>query len=212
MASVALTQFLPEVSPECPGAPELVAVNAIRNAAFDFCNKALVWSADATPVTIMAGTATYTVPTVTDAQVVAIPHVTLGTGRVVYPVLFEDVVAAFPAWSTKQGPIAAYFMPNPDVVTFVMVPEADAAFTPYVAYAPKRNATVVDDRLYNIYLEAIKYGALWKLKSMFGTAWADPPGAAYYERQFWMAVNAAVLERLGGFAAVEQRILQRPAA
>ena len=195
MATVTLEQFLPEVLLEAPGVPHPVALNALRNACYDFCRDSLLWNETQAAVPFFAGGATYTLDTSADAQVIAVLSLNINEQYAVYPWPMDDVVPSRPGWAVNTGAVEGFVQPQPDTVVLVAVPDADGYFIPTVAYAPSRAATTVDARLYNQYLETIKYGALWKLKMMAGQPWADPAGAAYYEGHFWMGVGAATIDR-----------------
>lgn len=195
MATVTLEQFLPEVLLECPGVPNPVAINALRNACFDFCRKSLFWNETQAQVAYVAGTSEYALTPVTDAQIVSVLSLNVDEKYAIYPWPLDQVVSARPNWATAEGSVMGFVQPKPGTVVLISVPDTAGYFVPAVAYAPTRSATAVDERLYNQYLETIKYGALWKLKMMAGQPWADPSGAAYYEGHFWMGVGAATIER-----------------
>jgi hypothetical protein len=210
MATVALEQFLPEVLLECHGVPNPVAINALRNACYDFCRDSLLWSEKQDAQPYSTGVAEYQLDPVTDAQILTVLTLNIDGKMTIYPWVPEDVAAARPGWASDQGVIAGFIQTQPDTINLIAVPDGDGTFTPTVAYAPTRTATTVDARLYNQHLETIKYGALWKLKMMAGQAWADPAGASYYENHFWMGVNAATVERNRGSSRAAMRVSPRP--
>ena len=62
--------YLPEVLVDVPGCPDIVAVNAVRNAAIDFCEKSQVWQYDFTAkVSLVAAQAVYALTPPTGARV-----------------------------------------------------------------------------------------------------------------------------------------------
>ena len=209
MASVAFTEFLPDVLLEATGVPDPVAIAAVRNACFDFCKASLLWNDVQDPEAYTAGVAEYQITPPSGAQIVAVRHINLDENNVVYPVSLDDLVAAKPSWASAQGRIVTYVQPSPDTVRFVSVPDVGGTFVANAAYAPTRSATAVDSRIYNQYLEVIKYGALWKLKSMAGQPWADPTGAATYESRFLMGINDATIERQRSNSAAVLRVTTR---
>lgn len=212
MTSVALELFLPEVLLECSGAPEPVVLNAVRNACFDFCRKSLFWRETLDPVSYTRGTAEYPLDAPTGAQIVKVVFVNLDELRIVYPHTDEDAARENPAYATKQGVLLGFTQPAADVVRLFPVPQEDGYFVPTVACAPLRTATSVDARLYNLYLETIKYGALWKLLSQGNQPWADKASAADYEAKFWMGANAAALEANRGNSRASTRVAPVPFA
>ena len=210
MASVAFDQFLPEILLEVPSVPEPVAINAVRNACFDFCRDSLWLSRYADPETYTDGVATYELSADGGEQIVAVMHITIDGVKTVYPWALEDVVSAKPNWSTATGTIDGYVQPSPDVVSFVAVPNTSGTFVANLAVAPARTATAVDARIFNLHLETIKYGALWKLKSQAGQPWSDAAGASLNEQRFLMMVNQAVIERTRGNTRAALRVAPRP--
>lgn len=210
MATVALESFLPEIYPECPGVPQPVAVNAIRNACFDFCYESQYWNEVQASVAYTAANAAYTLAPVADTQVVGVLSLNMNEAEVVYPSPLPELIAAKPDWATAQGAITTFVQPALDAVTLVAVPEVSGYFIPTVAYAPARTAATVDARLYNIHLETIRSGALWKLKRMLTQPWADATGAAMYERMFWAGVGNATIARNKGNSNAALRIAPRP--
>ena len=210
MTTVTLEQFLPEVLLECPGVPNPVAVNALRNACFDFCRDSLLWNETQAQVTVVAGTATYVLTPPTDTQIVSVLSLNVNSKYAVYPWPMDAVVAARPGWASASGAVEGFVQPQPGTITLIAVPDTDGYVIPTVAYAPTRSAATVDARLYNQHLETIKYGALWKLKMMAGQPWADPSGASYYEGHFWMGVGAATIERNRSNSRAAMRVTPVP--
>jgi hypothetical protein len=210
MASVAFEAFLPEVLLEAPGVPNPVAINAIRNACFDFCRDSLWLTQLGSDTAYTTGTQDYTLVPPADTRVVGVLSVVLDNDRAIYPWSMEETVVARPGWQTETGPIAGYVQQSPSTMSMVPIPTQDGTYKPLLAIAPSRTATTVDDRLYDYHLESIKYGALWKLKSMVGQAWADPTGASLYEQRFLMMVNQATIERLRSNSRASMRVAPRP--
>lgn len=210
MASVAFDLFLPEVLPECPGAPEPVAINAIRNACFDFCRRSLVWNEFQVSATYQANTAEYTVTSPANGQVALIMGITLDEKRTIYPASVDEIAAGRPAWRTATGTIEWFVTSDPNTFRFVAVPDTSGTFVAQVAYAPSRTATTVDASLHSLYLETIKYGALWKLKSMQGQPWTDPAGATAHYQMFQQGIGKAITERSRSNSRAALRVASVP--
>lgn len=208
--AVSFDQFLSEINPECPGVPNPVAINAVRNACFDFCRESLWWNEVQDPYSYSQGVSQYQIDAPNGAQIAGVLNLNLDEKRVIYPTPTEQVSEALPGWASTQGNIIGFAQPALNTVQLFPVPQENGYFIPMVAYAPSRSATSIDDRIYNLHLETIKYGALWKLKMMAGQPWADPAGAAYYEGHFWMGVNAATVERNRGNTRATMRVAPRP--
>lgn len=211
MALVSLKLFLPEVLPDCPGAPELVAVNAIRNACIEFCRRSLLITEIQTAQPYTAGTQQYSLaPLSSEQQLVKAMSVTLDDSNTVYPFRLDDVVGVAPDWQVKQGGVQGFIQPSPTELLFVRVPDTSGTFVPVVATAPTRVCTTVDNRLYDLYLETVKLGALARLKAVVNSSFSDPSGAAIYAQQFLMGVNAAVVEKNMESSRALLRVEPRP--
>lgn len=210
MASVAFEAFLPEVLLEAPGVPNPVAINAIRNACFDFCRDSLWLTQVSDPAAYVQGTQTYDLEPPSGTKVVGVLHVVLDGTRTIYPWSMEETVAARPNWQTAEGLVEGFLQQTPGSISLIQIPADSGTFVASLAVAPSRTATSVDDRVYDYHLESIKYGALWKLKSMIGQPWADPQGASLYEQRFLMMVNQATTERLRSNSRASMRVAPRP--
>ena len=193
---------------DCAGAPEPVVINAVRNACFDFCRDSL-WLNEFLPaVSTTAGVGSYTLTPPTDTMIVSVLNLNYEELGLLYPQNFENTVAARRDWASQLGTPQWFVQPAPDVVTLVNIPDRDGSFVAMVAFAPTRAATTVDAKVYNMHLETIKYGALWKLKQISNQPWSDPAGASAYAGMFWKGVNTAAMERNVGNSRSELRVAQ----
>lgn len=198
MASVLLEKFLPFVVAECMGAPEPTAVDALRNACFDFCRRSLWWTERQDIENYVSGTGEYQLMAPPGAVIVAVQSVNLDGERVVAPAATEDVDRMIPGGWTSTGPIQTFVQTRPDALQFIPAPNKNGTFACIAAYAPSRTTLSVPEGLFTYYLETIVQGALSKLKRMPGQSWTDPAAAVAYERLFLLGVNAALLERNRG--------------
>lgn len=198
MASVSLEKFLPFVVAECLGAPEPTAIDALRNACFDFCRRSLWWTERQDPDAYVEGTSEYQLMAPPGAVIVAVQSVNLDGERVLTATVAEDVDRSMPGGWTSTGPVKAFVQPRPDTIQLIPVPNKSGTFACIAAFAPSRATPTVPDGLFTYYLETIVQGALSKLKRMPGQSWTDPAAAVAYERLFLMGINAVLLERNRG--------------
>ena len=209
MASVAFDVFLPDVLLEAAGVPSPVAINAIRNACFDFCRDSLWLTTLSDPATYSPDVQDYDLEPPSGTKVVGVLSVTLDSNQTIFPWSMEETVAARPNWQTATGLIEGFVQKTPGSISMVQIPSKTGTFVASLAVAPTRSATSIDDRIYDYHLESIKYGALWKLKSMINQAWSDPAGASLYEQRFLMMVNQATTERLRSNSRASMRVAPR---
>lgn len=198
MASVPLEKFLPFVVAECLGAPEPTAVDALRNACFDFCRRSLWWTERQDSEVYTAGVGEYQLMAPPGAVVVSVQSVNLDGERTIKATVAEDVDRAMPAGWTNTGPVQAFVQPRPDTIQFIPAPDKSGSFVCIAAFAPSRTTQTVPDGLFHYHLETIVQGALSKLKRMPGQAWTDPAAAVAYERLFLTGINAVLLDRNRG--------------
>jgi hypothetical protein len=210
MPSVAFDQFLPEILPDVPGVPHPMAINAIRNACYDFCWKSLLWNVAMDAEPYLAGTAEYSLAPPSNAQVVAVLSLALDDTTVLYPVPYDDLSRANPDWQVRTGSPSMYTQPDTATIRLFPTPETDGTFRVVAAFAPTRRATATEAFLFDQHLDTIRYGTLAKLKSSFNQPWSDPAGAAHMEQRFMHGVLAATVQRNKGNARADLRVASRP--
>lgn len=171
------TLYLPEVMPHVPGCPTPVAINAIRNAAIEFCEKTWCWQATQT-YNLTPGDVDTTFDEEENGNVYKILFAELGEsdGRaLVRSKTQEDLDLLFAGW--RDGAVIG----RPEYLTqltsssFVCVPTTDVArdITLQVAVRPNRTSAKGHDDLYNDYLETIANGAKARLMAMPSKEWTN---------------------------------------
>lgn len=200
MTPVSYDAFLPEVLPECAGIPEPLAINAVRNAAIDFCRRTLIWNEVQDAEVYTAGVGTYDLGGSASATPVFVFSVNLDENRVIRPRPVDEVVSARPAWATRTGNVEFFMQMDPTTFSMISVPETSGTYRAHVAYAPTRNSGTCNNLLFNAYLETIKAGALYRLKSMPGQPWSDPASAKEYRTLFNVGCSGAIADRLRGIS------------
>lgn len=175
MATVALTEFLPHVLPQVPGCADILAVHAIREAAIEFCERSLAAREEQAAQTLTAADLPLDVAVPTGARLVKVLAVTL---------------------DGSELDVAAWRQPNPTQLTLISPPSASFTLALTVAYAPLRNASSVDDWLYQHYADGIAAGALARLMSMAAMPFANPELAMFKRAAFLSAIDGARIEAL----------------
>ena len=190
-------------------ATSMVRLPALRTAVIEFCRKSLYWQEEAPPVTLVAGTAEYTLTVPAGRQVVGVLSVNLNDESVLYPATLEQVERALPRWRSAPGDPSAFVMLTPDTLRLAPVPTEAGPLTATVAYAPTRTSNEVLGAIYDRHFEAIKHGSLARLKAMAGHSFYDPQAALYYTGRFNAGVMAAAVERNKGFSRANLRVAPR---
>lgn len=196
------TGLYDEVLPDVPGVPQNIALNAIRNAAIEFCDRSCCWVVDADPITSVANQANYQFEPESGSEVVRVVQAWYNSLKITEKTaaqLEEDVstqsttlVSGTP-WNEQPG-IPLYFtIERPD--EFILVPYPDTAVTSgikmKVALKPSRTAKGMEKWVIDKYFEALSHGAKYKLFTMQKKPWSSSDLASYHRREFDMAINHA---------------------
>lgn len=191
-----ISDFLPDLEKEAPGCGIPEIDRAVRRAIRNLCNDTHWWVETlATAVTLVSGTATYTLTPPTDAEVVMpkkawivdeTPEITFKTR--------EWLDAHYPGWDysnvTGQRVPRYCFSPGPGQVTFFPPPNDESVTDGLevivrAALRPTRDAAAYDDRFVDDSdaAEAIRAGALMRLLDT-AQAWGNIPRARQEEQRF----------------------------
>lgn len=201
MATTAFTAWYDDVIPQAPGCPLAIALNAIREAAIDFCKGSLVWRyLAATAIDAVAAQQRYAIGTAATAGTLPADTAAAHLFQVNYN--GAALIAATPAqfrglsdtWFSDQGDpqyftlfaegeIALWQIPSAGLVGAIVIPE--------LALAPSQAATGLDSAIYERYRKAIAKGALAKLLLMPEKPWSSPNLGEKYELDFNAACGSA---------------------
>ena len=205
--------FLSELMPYVHDVPEFVAINALRNAAIEFCNKSEYWIYEYPTVNSVALQGDYpfqaaSLPT-TDCEVKRILQGWYNYEPII-PMGAEDLAAIYinQDWRTIAG--------NPRYVTqkyqntFTLVPGPGIAITAainlIVVLQPTRTSTGLDDYIYNQWAEAIAKGARARLYDTPNQPYYDPQKAQFYHAAFTSAISEAKAERNRGLGRATLKV------
>ena len=194
MALKAYSAFLPEVLPRAPATPDVVAINAVRNAAIEFCERSLVWVEQQDPADVTASSFPLDLSAPTGARVGVVLSAKVD-GTVVPAKGMSDIDDTYRAWEGVQGAPFAYYQPTPDTLQLVLLPETTVALALRVAYVPTRASTGVETFIYENYLEGIAAGALYRLT-----------GEAPYLAAFESSVRKAAVDAQKSFTIAALRV------
>lgn len=194
MTTTAFTAYLSEVMPFVADCPKVIVVNAIRNAAIEFCERTLIWQTNLAAMNVAAGTGEYTVATPTDTVLVEIMHCWYDNTLLI-PKDHDGLTRIFRLsdWRTAPGHPRYFTRTSSAVMQLVPVPDISeaGAVKMRVALAPTRTATGADSELYNEYLMVIAAGAKAYLYGMHGQVFYDPAMALQLRREFMVGVANA---------------------
>lgn len=173
-------QFLPEILLDVPAVPEMVAVNAVRNSAIEFCQRSQIWHYEVANFNSVAEQADY----------VAGTDFTLPASSILAQLNFvyyeknkligtnQDRLDNFSYnWRSRESSIPTrVYMIDSTTVRFVDTPKevTTDGIDMGVFLKPDRTSTTIADDIYDQYLEEIAVGAKYRLLGMRGKSWYDP--------------------------------------
>lgn len=186
MTSKAWADFLPEVRFEIGECLPLLAEHNIRNAAIEFCERSEVWIYEHDSQALVNGQSTYDFYPLDGAAVVMVREAWLDDGQLVAsgPDALSDT---YGNWMTETG--TPIFFTQLDEKGIRLVPSPlDYTTLPTLrmtlALKPTRDATGVDEAIYQQWAEVIGYGAKARLQGMVGESWSNQAKAEDNARKF----------------------------
>jgi hypothetical protein len=202
-------EFLPDVLPFVPNAPEFAAINAIRDASIDFCQKTWYWQVDLPVMDLKAGKAVYDLLPNPDSRIVGIAMVyykdilLIPKGQDELARLYRDT-----NWKTLEGEPRYYTQRSRNEITLVPTPTMDDPATLYVrvALAPTRSACSIETEIYEIFAEAIAHGARAILYNTPGQPYFDRVSARESDMEFRRGISEAKIAINKGMTRTSNRV------
>lgn len=190
---IAYSAFYPEIRPDVPTCPDDVLENACRNAAIEFCEKALVLQFEQDALSSIADEGEYDFEPPPNTVVCAIEQA-FYDGNEIFPKHISELTKEIsPDWRDETN--TPRFVTQLSETSFRIVPKPSEAVEDgiklIVNLKPTRSSEKVDNVLYEKYLDAIAAGAKKRLFLMKGRPWSDPAMATYYETDFRRHIQAA---------------------
>ncbi len=178
----AIASFLPKVYQYAPNCAEPAALDAIRSAAIEFCERTRLWR---TTLALTVTTAmTVTLTPISDSVIHDIETIVWDNGKVLEPVTTRYLDERFPLWRAEEltGQPSYYTQLTEDAITFAPF-EAGTA-SAYVRLKPTYSCTTLPDFIFNRYLDVIRAGVLARLLMLPGQIFYDPAKAAIFQKEF----------------------------
>jgi hypothetical protein len=197
--TVVFEEFLSDVLPYVSGVPEIVAVNAIRDSAIDFCRKTNYWQYDVAPIAVQNGEATVdlNIDFDVDVNVVKVMHVYLGD-HLLIPRAADELSRVYRAsnWQLLEGFPQFYTQKRYSVLQLVPKPFLPSEQQLYVrvSLAPTRDSREIKKEIYDHYLDTIASGAKAILYKTPGQPYFDRVSARENEMAFRAGVSEAKIE------------------
>lgn len=188
MTTVSYEAFLPEVMPYVQDVPEVVAVQAIRNACIQFCEETHYLQENLDPITGQENVGEYDLDANdSNYKVVEIMQAYYGD-QLLIPKAQEELNQIYRTsnWEDLKGNPYYYFRPRASVVRLVTKPviTEQNKLKVKAAIAPKRSSTTVDEEIFERFLEYIAHGARARLYNTPNQPYYDPRTAMEYTKRF----------------------------
>lgn len=188
MTTVSYEAFLPEVMPYVQDVPEIVAVQAIRNACIQFCEETHYLQENLDPITGQENVGEYDLDANdSNYKVVEIMQAYYGD-QLLIPKAQEELNQIYRTsnWEDLKGNPYYYFRPRASVVRLVTKPviTEQNKLKVKAAIAPKRSSTTVDEEIFERFLEYIAHGARARLYNTPNQPYYDPRTAMEYTKRF----------------------------
>lgn len=206
---------MPRLLPSAPGVPDPLARQALVDAAIQFCDYtgAVRFSSD--PVASVKGLGAYDVDLPQDTEFARVIGVWVGPRQVglAPEAMVSDVRGVAVQDLPDQGAPAYGVVIEPRALTLVPAPDQDGL--PIVIRSttrPARNAKVLDDALFDRWVEVIVHGALARICRTPNQSFSDPVRAQESETRFISAMGRAKLDANRGAVAGLMRVRNHPFA
>lgn len=188
----ALSDFYPLVLVELPACSTPLVDQHLRDTARSFCGQSGIWTANLTPVDLVAGTASYALTSpLTNSDVAGIVDL-----KVAGVLMWSDKESIYTTQQRYRRDDPPFLLsPNIDQITLL----SDIAPTTNVTgglemsavLQPSRTATELPDALLNQYSDAMRFGVLSRLLALGNMPWTDRALSSAYRNEYQQQLDHA---------------------
>jgi hypothetical protein len=192
-------KFLPKLLVQLMDCPEPVAIDALRSACIEFCEKTLWWLHEPEPMPLVDGAGTYPLDTPTGTVPVMVFDA-WAAGQRMLPQTEEQLTTQFPDWRGVTGTPRSYMQYDPSEIILCPTPDerVEEGLKMVIAVRPSQDSVYVDDSIYEYWNETIVGGALSKLYLHAGRPYSLPAAAPVQQAIFDRGISAARAKRQRG--------------
>lgn len=200
------TSWYDDVLPWVPGCPQSMALNVIRKAAIEFCDRSWAWIYYPAGINVVNGQMAYAFTPPANAVVTRTLQVWYDD-EPIDPATPDELNALFQNWRTHTG--TPQYHTQDDERNLLLVPTPDADLTGglkmRVALKPTITAVDIETRIYEEHREAIASGAKARLMLMQKKPYSDPNQAVIEQDKFDSAINTTKIKIIKGFSRAPLR-------
>lgn len=188
MSEVSYDLFLPEVMQFVKDVPEVVAVNAIRNACIEFCQETRYIQQHLDPMAGVANIGTYDLEANEGTYKIADIVECWYGDQFLVPRSIEQLTQIYRTtdWNTLDGNPYYYYRPSSQEIRLVPYPKITQAnkIRVLAALKPSRASTTVQEEIFERFLEDIAYGARARLYNTPNQPYYDLKTSMEYLKRF----------------------------
>lgn len=211
MALISFDAFVPHVVNELPQCPEPVIAFELRNALIDFCDRSLAWQEPIDTVRVIAGRAEYELDAPAQARISTVVEAVFDD-REIHPMTIPELMRKDRNWRSQVGHVSHYVNTDPETIRLYRIPEQDGVLNMIGAFAPTRNGTLIPSYIYERYMEAVRFGCLYRLMRQQAKPWSNPSLAQSYESMFLAKCLQAKAFVNKGQSRADSKVKQMPFA
>ena len=207
-----LNAFFPRILPYLPGCPEPLAAQVLVNAAIEFCEASLVLRQNLATFSTSVGQAQYDLdPPSAQHDISRVMGVTLDSKELTAG-LAEAIRGDLPTEDAK--PRGFYTDRTDSTFTLMLSPPPDGVYPVVVnvALRPARAASMLDDDLYNMWVDPIVSAAIARAMQIPGQSFSNPAQATVLLNDASRLTTGARIEGNYGSVRGSMRVRYRPFA
>ena len=187
--------WLPDLLPQLPECPNIVAEHEVRRAAQVFFEKTLAWSVTLDAESVGAGEYEVELAANTGQEIVRVNQAWYD-GRLLAAQSSDTLSDQFAEnWQIHIGEPSSFVQETPGVVRLYPIPSSDSAtgLVARVAVKPGESSSGIPDELAIKYRDAITAGAKGRLMLYVGKPWSNPDFGTKHESEFLAVISQANL-------------------
>lgn len=210
MATVALDVFFPYIKPKVPGCPDPMVKSAIVTAATDFCTRSQIWHERLAAASVTSGSFPYTVPVSAHAELIRMLTAYAGSTKI-NPTTYASLDTVYD-WETHTGTPTKYLFDASGRMVVYPLPDTAVDLRLRIANTVARDATVLEDFLYERWRDEIVHGALAQLTSDPARSWSNAEQYVLHANKFEQGVSKARIEAQRNLSTNDITVAPRPLA
>lgn len=196
-----LEALLPYLLPDVPGVPDITALQALRLASIEFCEKTHTWNETQDPIPLEDNVNEYDLEVEQGARINTVMNVWL-RDRQIDPKTMEELAMILPDWQTAKNSRPSYYNAAADIGVLRVYPiplEPTESIRVRVSYVPTLTSSTVPDIVVNRYIDELIHGAKHRLMVAPGKGWSNGELALYHKTKFDEGVQSAKIDVLHNY-------------